>query len=59
MEIDVYAILEGWNAYAKNADTYKLRTKILKGMEQKFTNEISAKEINRHLKINLQHSAIL
>ena len=53
-EIDydtVYDYIEGWIAYAKNANTCKLRKKILTDFESDFPNEISTKEINRHLKI--------
>ena len=46
----IYDTIEGWISYAKNANTYKLRKKILKKIEPKFRNEISTKEINRHLK---------
>ena len=47
----LYDFLEGWIAYAKNANTCKLRKKILTDFESDFPNEISTKEINRHLKI--------
>lgn len=52
-EIDydsVYDFLEGWIAYAKNANAYKLRKKITAEFEMGFANEISTKEINRYLK---------
>ena len=52
-EIDydnLYDFLEGWVVYVKNANTYKLRKKILADFESKFPNRISTKEINRHLK---------
>lgn len=43
----IYNSLEGWCAYATNANTYKLRTKIMKTVEKEFCNEVSTKEINR------------
>lgn len=48
---EIYDFIEGWVAYAKNADTYKLRKKILTDFERAFPSEISTKEINRHLKL--------
>lgn len=53
-EIDydsIYDFLEGWTAYAKNADACKLRGKIIAEIEKDFSNEISTKEINRYLKV--------
>ncbi len=53
-EIDydsIYDFLEGWTAYAKNADACKLRGKITAEIEKDFSNEISTKEINRYLKV--------
>lgn len=47
----IYDFLEGWCAYAKNANTYKLREKILEQMESKFAEEISTKEVNRYMKM--------
>lgn len=46
----IYDFLEGWIAYAKNANTYKLRNKIIAEFIKEFPNEISTKDINRHLK---------
>jgi len=46
----IYDSLEGWTAYAKNANAYKLRRKIIAEFEKAFANEISTKEINRYLK---------
>ncbi len=46
---NIYDFMEGWIAYAKHANTYKLRQKILIGFEAKFSSEISYKEINRSL----------
>jgi len=46
----IYDFLEGWIAYSKNANTYKLRKHILNHLEQKFSGEISTKELNRYLK---------
>lgn len=50
---NIYDFLEGWVAYAKQANTYRLRQKILTDVEQKFPQEISTKEINRHYQLNL------
>ena len=44
---EVYDFLEGWIAYAKNADTYNLRRKIMSTIESKFQSEVSLKEYNR------------
>jgi RNA-directed DNA polymerase len=46
----IYDFLEGWCAYARNANTYKLRERMLEQIEEKFVCEISTKEINRYLK---------
>lgn len=43
----VYDYLEGWIAYAKNADTYNIRKRITRSIEYKFQAEFSAKEYNR------------
>ena len=53
-EIDydsIYDSLEGWIAYMKNANSYKLRRKITAEFSKYFANEISTKEIKRYLKI--------
>ena len=58
-EIDydsIYDSLEGWIAYAKNANSYKLRKKIASEFEKNFANEISTKEISRYLKIKKNYS---
>jgi len=47
---DLYDFLEGWIAYAKNANTHKLRKKILADFEREFCAEIPTKEINRYFK---------
>ena len=44
---EVYDFLEGWIAYAKNADTYNLRRNVMGGIEDKFQSEVSTKEYNR------------
>ena len=44
---DIYDFLEGWMAYAKQANTYNLRKRILLKMEERFPQDISAKEFNR------------
>ena len=46
---NIYDFIEGWVAYAKHANTYNLRQKILAEFETKFSGEISTKEINRSL----------
>lgn len=46
----VYAFMEGWIAYARNANTYNTRKRILSGFEKKYFGEISTKEINRYQK---------
>ncbi len=43
----MYDFMEGWIAYAKNADTYNLRKEIATKFEEKFCHEISSKEVNR------------
>ena len=47
----IYDFLEGWLAYARHANTHKLRKKILAGFEDNFFGEISTKEINKYLKM--------
>ena len=41
----LYNFMEGWIAYAKIANTYKLRKNILSNFETDFSREISTKEI--------------
>ena len=43
----IYDFLEGWFAYAKQANTYILRKKLAEKIENTFPNEISTKEINK------------
>ena len=45
----IYDFLEGWMAYAKQADTFKLRRKILSHFEEKMP-DVSSKEINKAVK---------
>ncbi|MBN2051903.1 group II intron reverse transcriptase domain-containing protein [Candidatus Woesearchaeota archaeon] len=47
----VYAFLEGWVTYAKNANSYNLRRKIAKEFEAKFKGNIAEVEINRWQKL--------
>ncbi len=47
----IYDSLQGWIAFARNADTYKLRTKVVSLIEQNFPNEISTIEINKIIKM--------
>ena len=48
---EAYASMEGWLAYAKKADTYKLRKKIAIYFEEAFPDKIAKVEIDRLLKI--------
>ncbi len=48
---EIYASFEGWIAYAKHADTYKLRKESIKKFEEMFPHEVSSLEVNRLLKI--------
>lgn len=43
----IYDFVEGWCAYAKNADTYQLRQRLTNKFEIGFKTGISTKEINR------------
>lgn len=47
---EIYDAVEGWVAYAKTANTYKIRIKILTPLIYRFLGELSTKEYNRHLK---------
>ncbi|MFH1510983.1 MAG: reverse transcriptase/maturase family protein [Candidatus Woesearchaeota archaeon] len=47
----IYDTMEGWIAYAKNADTYNLRRSIMTDLEHEFLGELSTKEINRLSKL--------
>jgi RNA-directed DNA polymerase len=55
----IYDFLEGWIAYAKNADTFNLRKKILEDFDAEFPNKLSAKEINKYLKIKKEKIKLL
>lgn len=46
----VYEILQGWCAYAKHADTHKLRRKLELQTEKLFPHQISGIELDRLLK---------
>jgi retron-type reverse transcriptase len=46
---NLYDFLEGWCAYARQADTFRLRQKILSEFEIIFPGEISAKEVYRNV----------
>lgn len=46
----VYDSFLGWFAYAKWANTYNLRKKIIGFLEENFSGEISTKEINKHVR---------
>lgn len=46
----IYESLQGWNDFAKKANTYKLRMKIITLFTEYFSQEISSIEINRLIK---------
>lgn len=46
---NIYEFLEGWIAYTRNANTYKLRKSIINSVEQRF-GMIATREVNRHIK---------
>lgn len=46
----IYASIEGWLAYANNADTYKQKRRFTKRFEEFFPNNIANVEINRLIK---------
>lgn len=46
----LYDFMEGWIAYAKHANTYAFRRKVLTDFEERYKGEISAKEVNRLIK---------
>lgn len=46
----IYNFMEGWIAYVKRANTYKLRQKILSRVELQFQQEVSTKEYNLFLR---------
>lgn len=48
---NLYDFLEGWCAYAKQANTFKLRQKILFEFENYFPGEVSTKEVDRYTKV--------
>ena len=50
---DIYDFLEGWIAYSKQANAYKLRNKLGLEIEKSFPNEISTKEINKIAKYSI------
>ena len=43
-----FDFMEGWLAYARQANTYTLRKKFVKQFEAAFPNEISTKELNKY-----------
>ncbi|HIH15535.1 MAG: RNA-directed DNA polymerase [archaeon GW2011_AR17] len=49
---DIYNFLEGWQAYASHANTYKLRKKLGIEIEKHFSKELSSKEVNKYLKLS-------
>jgi RNA-directed DNA polymerase len=52
----LYDVHEGWNAHAKQANTYKLRTRILHTFASTFPGHISYKDINRYHKTFINHT---
>jgi len=46
----IYEYLQGWLAYAKQANTHKLRKKLLEAIEREFPNEIATLQINKLVK---------
>jgi RNA-directed DNA polymerase len=46
---EVYDFFEGWLAFAKHADTYRLRQNILAGIEPSFLGQISSKELDGYI----------
>jgi len=46
----IYESVQGAFAYAKHADTYNFRNKLVKKLEKYFPNEVSEIEINRYTK---------
>lgn len=46
----IYSSFEGWIAYSKHANTYKLRKRFIQIYEEIFSNQISSIEVNRLLK---------
>jgi len=47
----IYNFVEGWFAYAKNSNSYKLRKNIANKIDEDFSEEISEKDINKWLKV--------
>ena len=47
---EIYASVEGWLSYSRNANTYKLRKKMIQKFEKMFPNELADVQIRRWLK---------
>lgn len=47
----IYDSVEGWQAYAKTANTHNITKNLIKMIEERFKGEISSKELNRYLKL--------
>ena len=45
----IYDFMEGWMAYSKNANMFKVRKRILSHFEARYPHEISTKEVNKYL----------
>ena len=57
-EIDydkIYEIIQGTFSYMENANTYKLRKRLVSQFGKLFQGQISDIEINRHLKMSNKH----
>ena len=48
---EIYESIQGTFSYMRNANTYKLRKKLIEKIERKFQNDVSNIEINRYLRI--------
>ena len=47
----IYSSFCGWNGYAQNANTFSLRKKVIKLLNDYFPGEISTAELNKYLKL--------
>ena len=47
----IYEYLQGWFAYAKHANTYTIKKKLLEEMQKTFPGEVASLEINKLLKM--------
>lgn len=49
---NIYNCIEGWCAYSKNTDSYNLRGRIVSDFSERFSREVSSKEVNRMLRLS-------